>query len=132
MSVITTKERLDAVINDLFASIIVGQPLESTDIRNKKVQSIIDEYYDNTNRYPSTSQLDRLATYILKADTFGAKWKDSVDSDYPTLSNRQYKERLSREASFMHADSFDNNGVNRKVKTRSNRIEMELRTKKVK
>lgn len=94
--------------------------------RIRRCDRLISQFVSDTGGVPPSVQLDRLASFILKEDTKGAKWKLALDVEYPVLSDRQLRSRRDREASWDQAEYVDLTGVNRTFPTRLNRITLEI------
>lgn len=126
--------KLSDDINALYANIRGdnGNYL-SHSYRAIECNELIERYFSETGEVPKSNMLDRMATYILKEDTFGRKgYKKPPELEFPILSATQYKRRISREMDWEYAKYFDINGNDLTIKTRSQRISNELSKGKVK
>lgn len=126
------RQELNDTIDRLYGDLVDDDVMLPVEERLVKVEEITDAYVSETGERPTPSQLDRLASYILKKDQAGAKWSEHKDEEYPYLSDRQYAARLARETSLQGADSYDSSGINQNTQTRSKRIQDELLRRKVK
>lgn len=126
-------ESFDSLINSLFDDIAVDGEFRTHSERVRIVDDVVEDYFANHGDIPSSSQLDRLSTYILKEDKKDRKGRKRPPApEYPYLSDRQYDTRTRREASYSAAETYDSDGINRELPTRTNRITSELKTNKMK
>jgi hypothetical protein len=79
--------------------------------RCRITQVLIDEYKQKAGEYPPPRLLERLASYILKADKLN-KFRRRHKTDYQVLSKRQLKIRKSREIHLEDLNSRDRQKIN--------------------
>lgn len=79
--------------------------------RCRITHELIDEYTGITGETPPARLLERMATYILKADTV-KKYRHKHRTDYKVLSNRQIKARKEREIHLRDLNNRDKKKIN--------------------
>lgn len=79
--------------------------------RCRITQELIDEYTGKTGETPPPRLLERMATYILKADTV-KKYRHKHSTEYKVLSNRQIKARKEREIHLRDLSNRDKKKIN--------------------
>lgn len=122
--------RLDKEISKLFKNIIDANTgwYKTTEIRIEEVEAILDRYKKISN-----AQRGKLSTYILKEDKRKRKGKGYDNSSpYPFLSNRQFRSRKEREAGSCFIDVLDSEGNLHIPPTRTERINSEMKEKRIK
>lgn len=128
------RDDFDIMIDGLFDNIMDGERYKDPETRVNEARQVVDEHYNTRGRHLNGTQLERLATYIVKRDLWrrkGQKVDPSLEYDY--LSDRQWEQRVDRrEASFDMAGTFDTNKIDQVVKTRMGRIAMELKVGRIK
>src|SRR5699024_6514524 len=128
------RDDYDNIRYRLCYDIIERDRYREQEIRDNEARQVVDEHYNARGRHLNGTQLERLATYIVKRDLWrrkGQKVDPSLEYDY--LSDRQWEQRVDRrEASFDMAGTFDTNKIDQVVKTRMGRIAMELKVGRIK
>lgn len=79
--------------------------------RCRIVQELIDEYTHKAGEIPPPRLLERLASYILKADKVN-KFRRRHKTDYQVLSKRQLRIRKNREIHLEDLNSRDRQRIN--------------------
>lgn len=79
--------------------------------RCRIVQELIDEYKQKAGESPTPWLLERLASYILKADKVN-RFRRRHKTDYQVLSKRQLKIRKNREIHLEDLNSRDRQKIN--------------------
>jgi len=88
----------------------------SVEVRNEKVQNMLDEFYMFTGKFPKADALKFLADYILITDLKNRDVDKVSNEDFPILSEIQMKRRL-RKQRMMKDDILDylHNKVNKQL-----------------
>lgn len=127
------RELLHDYISYLFLNIYDGDTYYDVEERNSHIHEVTEKYYRQSGESPTNTELSRMAAYLDKEDSKrrkGAKMPEP--REYPTLSERAYQTRLSKERSSTFSEGVDSQGINREPMTRHKRISEEMSTNKVK
>ena len=104
-----TNQELEKRINTLFVGL--KDDFLKEDARISLVDGLCEEYYDANEEYPPSNFLDRLSTYILLRDTQARKGEPMLEELLsPYLSERQYINRLRKEAGESFFEITDGHG----------------------
>lgn len=104
-----TNQELEKRINTLFDGL--KNDFLKEDARISLVDGLCEEYYDANEEYPPSSFLDRLSTYILLRDTQARKGESMLEELLsPYLSERQYINRIRKEAGESFFEITDGHG----------------------
>ena len=108
------------IIDGLFAQYDGGELRDRTE-RMRLIEATIEQYYQETGRMPSPSELDRLSTLILKEELTDQRRNKMQANEHPIMSERWEKKRHDGETSIKMADEVGSDRRSYRKPTRSYR-----------
>jgi hypothetical protein len=120
------KTKLKTLIDDLFARAKRGEPeLADRSKRMKLIEDLTEAYVTQTGERPDPTQLDRLATLILREElTDATPWK-TRNTEYPITSERQEDEYAKKRVPLSAAIDRGVDGDSHGLPTRRKRSKAE-------
>jgi hypothetical protein len=83
----------------------------TNDFKNKLIKALTDAYVEQTGKIPDSYELTRLATWLVEDKT---RDPDKVtNTEYPILSEDQYRLRRRRELIYGHLEDTSSSGIHR-------------------